>query len=432
MPRLNIHLSIEKQKRKKDPLHTDIVGPTMLPDDEYIPKGLQMDFYRGDTEPNPNATPENGEPEWRVVPEWCGLPETHVTTAKFQEDSTGRYRFDQVDFTYEYVKNDFRVPDSVIETEYSSDNPDRWNRQPLASLDISEGQYGRPDQQDLYEHWTLCDSIDQDYSRVNVRCTLKKKKKDETSHKYDVSPDLLLDGDQKGRWKYREGVTGGTDEEPLQYKTRPSSPGKYGIQIQEVGTKSFFHYLYQSDFIGGGPIGYTASWSDPEGIFYSPFDTTDTNNFKVTRQPSYSADAVSGLLLDLKRKQKVQLYLMPRRWAYFKHHTTDSATTDLGDVLVTDICQHSRSGSILTEPYLGCPTGDVFNWIDECNWQTNCNFVDIDTFGGEVVDCSGTCTDGDTHWSISLWCCVTRSGTVTYEWVGPPVGCSRTAENDCI
>lgn len=402
MPDTRIYVPIESDREEESEQTNDVVWPTMIPDDEPPLKGLTIDFFRGDTIPDGQG--------WKIIPEWCGEPTTKGS-ASFTESEMGLYKIRPVDITWTYRGNDFLVAPSVIEHQYGSENPDRWNRMPLTGVDV--GTSPENSDRDSAKRWKLTDSMSSRYSTVNLRCTLKHKA-DEEEPKLDTGPDLKLDNKQKGRWKYLMGDVG--KDKALQYKTTPSAGGRFGIQVQEVGTKTFCHYVNQDNFVAGGPVGYMAEWLEPEGIFYSPFDTTDTEKFKVTRQPLFTADEVSGLFLNVMRRNRVEIYLMPRRWAFYTYHSVAHATTDLGEMLVVENCNQHIAGSILENPYFGCSGGDVFETVSECTLQNNCDRIDYMNWGGTVVDCEGTCHGWDTHWSLTEWCCVTFEQNTTYYW----------------
>ncbi|MFH1114799.1 MAG: hypothetical protein V1792_12865 [Pseudomonadota bacterium] len=375
--------------RETDP---DLVWPTMIPDDEPFTRGLKIEFFRGDTMPDGQG--------WKIIPEWCGEPRTKGS-ASFAESEMGVYRFKQVDITWVYRGNSFLVAPSVIESEYGPGNPNRWNRMPLTGVD--PGTSGGASDRDSHKRWKFTDDMDSPYSSVNLRCTLKREA-DEVAHKFDSSPDLHLDGDEKGRWRIRP--------DALQYRTNPSSGGRFGIQVREIGTKTFCHYVHQEDFVNGGPLGYTAEWLEPEGIFYPPFDTSDSENFKVTREPRFAADAVSGRFADLTRPTNVDIYLMPRRWAFYTYHGTERTTTDLGRVLVVENCT-AHLDAMWTECL--CPA-DPYTAHNECSWRRNCNFVDFRTWGGVLVDCTGECSAAGTYWSLNDWCCRTYEENNTFHF----------------
>ncbi len=387
MPDAQFYIQPEWEAKDERERPRDIVWPTMIPDDEPSLRGLRIEFFRGDTMPDGDR--------WKIIPEWCGEPETKGS-ASFVESDMGIYQFKPVDITWVYRGNDIHVAPSVIEAEYGPDNPDRWNRMPLVGVNLD-------DDRDDDKRWTFCPDMDQEYSTVNLRCTLKRKA-DEDKHKLDISPDLYLDEDQKGRWKIRS--------ETLQYRSNPSSGGRFGIQIQEVGTRTFCHYVNQNDFVSGGPVGYMAEWLEPEGIFYSPFDTSDADNFKVTREPLFSADEVSGLFLNSARRNRVEIYLMPRRWAFYTYHSVSQASTDLGKVLIVENCTAHRD-AMWTECL--CPP-DPYTTENDCKWQQDCNFVDFQTWGGVLVDCTGECKAEGAFWSLSDWCCRSYEETNTFHF----------------
>ncbi|MDQ7785719.1 MAG: hypothetical protein RDU20_22755 [Desulfomonilaceae bacterium] len=391
MPDTRIFMQMEPE-RHDDEMLRDLVWPTMIPDEDPSLRGLQVTFFRGDTMRDGDG--------WKLVPEWCGEPESKGT-ASLAESETGIYRFKQVDVTWVYRGNDFLVHPSVIESQYGPGNPDRWNRMPLTG--VNPGRSGGESHRDSDKRWKHTDNMDSQWSAVNLRCTLKRKA-DEAGHKFDTGPDLYLDDEQTGRWSIRP--------DSLRYKIRPSSPGRYGIQIQEIGTKTFCHYVNQEDFVNGGPIGYAAEWLEPEGILYSPFDTSDSHEFKVTREPRFAADEISGLFLDLKRRNRVEIYLMPRRWAFYTYHSVAQSSTDLGEVLVVENCIAHRD-AMWTECL--CPA-DPYTTENECKWHQDCNFVDFRTWGGVLVDCAGECTAEGTYWSLYDWCCRSYKGTNTYHF----------------
>ena len=106
-------------------------------------------------------------------------------------------------------------------------------------------------------------------------------------------------------------------------------PTFFWRQLSEGG----FYLRYEENYeaMGGvgtsnlGPGGAIQAGSeidqfeDVRDIFFLDFDLSDTNNFRVTKNPYYNGEIVSAPLIFVGKKRTAQwdVYLIPRKWYYY-------------------------------------------------------------------------------------------------------------------
>lgn len=314
MPKINITLKgLKRKPQEEEEPRRHVVWPTMIPDDDYQHGNVEVFLYRGDT----RRTGGDSGP-WELISDWEGaLSEKSSYTLDLDDEMFAKYNEKHI---FHYIGNDYKVAESVIATEYGSDNEHRWIRHPIFLVTDRDGE--------TYTQWNMANGLT-DRPLTNVRCRLRKAA---DTTKYETSPDLNSSGDQKGTWRYDPGYEGnGPDDEPADLKLIGPALARYGLSLEEVGTKAVAHYIGNDDPFAQ-TVGYTMEWIEPEGIMFQPFNTADSDNFKVTREPSYSADAVNGKFIRPDRNRTVEVYWMPRRWAYYcrtfetEHYTSGEGT----------------------------------------------------------------------------------------------------------
>jgi len=261
------------------------VWPTMLAGDDDFMASFRFKFYRGDTKKDESE-------DWVVIPEWAGDVEEKGRLTHSRNDC----RIEN--FDYVYIGNDFVLSTEKIQAEYGDevDTETKWERMPLQILTS----------RDENKRWTTFDN------GMNIRIRLLPNN-DTSNPKADVSPDLMEDSSQKGRWTFTDNTSDESDEYTLKGLVTPQ---KFGLEISEIGTKSICHYIYQESR-SAGPLSYQYDWLDPEGIFICPFNTLDDDNYKVTTEPDYTADAVDGHILQAFMPTDVEIYFLFRRWAHY-------------------------------------------------------------------------------------------------------------------
>lgn len=378
----------------------DVVWPSMLTDDYLLMRPIEISFYRGDTRKT-----ESGE--WEIVPGWCGELEVDETTAEYKKNDIGLFQVIQENHTLHYVKNNYLVAEDVIAEEYGVESEARFERMPLHVVVERDN--------DRHKRWTL------DEAMVNVRCKLTRPPDGEDTEnvRHETSPDLQQDGGKKGPWKINRRDT----EEELADNYRLNSPvrSKLGLKCHEVGTKSIVSYIYQDDPVAGSDLAAGMDWLDPEGVLFIPFDTCDRDNFKVTTEPSYEADAVDGKIIPIGTGTKVSLFWMPRRWAYYLR-VAQVTKVDLGTVLCP--VTYADAESVVGDA--GCPSHNI-PW--DCAGEQNCGL-----FGppGEYVDCSGGSSGSGRYVSVLHMCC--KAYTCWGTFGGNPCGVvdGRTVAGDCL
>jgi hypothetical protein len=365
MPNIRLTMTLPKKKIQARP-QPDIVWPTMLPDDEPGLRCLQIEFFRGDTKDDPES-PGN----WIVIPEWSG--ELSEKGTYVFEDLVGPPQWIKWGSTvipyyeevhhYTYWGNEYKTNESVIAAEYGPDNAKRFERMPLEIVEERDNDTDR--------RWTLTGG-------ANVRCELTR---DKETTKYETSPDLKLDGDEKGMWQHKI-----NEDKEFTYKLLAPTITRVGLKVTEVGSKTMGHYFHQEDPAAGSPLSYAMDWLDTESLMYQPFDTADEEDFKVTAEPEYAADAVSGKFIQLNRRRKIHLFWMPRRWAYHCH-LTRAVTTDIAPVVtsVEHNCECSYTPTPAEREYLQNNGGRV----------AACNAEGYPSFDGIHFTCDhGECETG--------------------------------------
>ncbi len=210
-----------------------------------------------------------------------------------------------VKVTTKHEGNAAAVPPSVLSTQYDPSNVDRWDRKPLQTVEQAN--------RDADKRFS-----GQGAGTLNLRCEIKTG----VGTKGDVSPDLIADALKKGQ----ASIVDGNGAQGFQEKFGGLLPAAYGVKVSEVGTKTFGHYWDLE--VGGTQPKYSYDFLQPDGICFCWFDTTDSDNFKVTREPSYSADEVSGRFLNPIAGGKIKVFLIPRQWAYYCRLMEPIATTD--------------------------------------------------------------------------------------------------------
>lgn len=398
MPR-RINLTIDGVRRKQGPApigpDPDVVWPTMLEDDAPSIRMFDFKFFRGDTK----WDAENNQ--WITIPEWTGaLSEKGIYR---YSDSTMRAHANVVeDIDFRYMGNEFVLTKEQIQAEYGSDVQDRFNRMPLQIVTEREADDKR---------WTMF------AGGINARLRLLSSN-DVSKPKFDVSPDLIKDSSKKGPWRFVDQ----TDPTlPDEYKIAGVVIGKYGLELKEIGTKSVCHYIDQGSQTGS-PLSYGIDWLDPEGLFICPFNTLDTDNYKVTLEPDYEADAVDGRILMASGLTKVEIHLMFRRWAHYcrlaqiqMEHVTGSPT----EYVYVEACSSSYDGLCGSCALLECSNPFV---NDACEkYRQSCGG---DPDGNwELVDCVRTASD-EALYRDEQGMCHNWSSSSSCAWVDG--GCHQT------
>lgn len=144
----------------------------------------------------------------------------------------------------------------------------------------------------------------------NVRMRLKKTIDDDPT--FDASPDLIEDEEEEGNVKLTEGING-IEAGSIEFRGKM---GWFHLQVDEVGARSIVNYVEKVP-IETYTVNTAWDWLEPDGIHWCPFDTSDTDNFKVTMEPLYESDEYDRPIISTIGFNKVQLYLMPRMWAYY-------------------------------------------------------------------------------------------------------------------
>lgn len=310
MAEIDINIKTPKEKGPQaPPPRRDF--PQIIEDETPVVLPVEISFFDAGTKPS--ATSGEYDDVDGLTPQEITEQWSWSDTSSFKEDSPFHLLPKHVSIKV-YGGDESGVADSVWSEEYSSDKSDRWDRKPL--LSPTKSSRTGDNQRSLGGVYMLSGdgTIYKDYAVHCVRVELHTKIGQENPVAR-ISPDMFYDGDAKKlRVKFPEHRAA---LKPLVFKGRLGR--RTGIKVQEVGTKSFAHY-------SSGPGSYAYEWL--EGIYFNWFDTLDTDNFKVTREPDYSADEVSGKVVS---KGDVRIGLVPRRWAYYvryRHQENKTGTTN--------------------------------------------------------------------------------------------------------
>lgn len=400
MPR-RINLTIDGLRKKQAPKPVepdpDVVWPTMLEDDAPSISQFVFKCFRGDTEWDAE------EEEWKTIPAWAEVSEKGVY--HWSETATRPHNNTVEDIDFKYIGNNFVLTTEQVQAEYGAEAEDKFNRMPLQIVTEREEDDKR---------WTMF------ANGMNARFRLLKEN-DTTKPKFDVSPDLMEDKEQKGSWKF---VNQTDIAKPDEYRLRNLIiPAKYGLEVKEIGTKSICHYIQH---VETDPLlSYGVDWLDPEGIFICPFNTLDTDNYKITREPDYAADAVDGHILFAMGITNVEIYFMFRRWAYYcriAHIQTDHYEGGDEELIYVETCGFSDEPG-LCGSCAGLSCEDPFQY-DECErYRESCGRDPEDDVWVHV-DCARSCSDTALYKDEQLMC-HDWSSTSTCSWVDG--GCHQTS-----
>jgi hypothetical protein len=307
--------------------------------------------------------------KWADIPEWCGA----LTELGTHEFTANTYDFTRLTHQghYTYLANDHLVDELVIANEYDEEGKTEeeidaiWDRKPLC----------RVENRDEGQRWAMQDG------RYNFRIGIVSSPTEDPDH--ETSPDLEEDGDTIGTCEIFE------DDENGAMVVQARAKGNYGLRFNEVGTRSYCHYFESSGIQTSDAIKYSTDWFCPDGIFFAPFDTTDTLNFSVTTSPEYSVDGEGGEIIP-NSGGDVEIYLMPRRWLYRASHRTSNIEREVtstpyivitdppggGDELPDDFDYIRRFQPPYVYPYI---TSDPVSYLGGTKWKylvfTNTNNV---------------------------------------------------------
>jgi len=202
-------------------------------------------------------------------------------------------------WTYQLYGNIAAYDAEALAADWGVDNEWRLTRKPIGLV--------LEDARDEDLRWDF-------NGEYNIRLRLKADF--ESDPKYDVSPDLKLDDEMVGPVRVIEGES---EVQPASITCRMPTR-RYHIKIDEIGTRSVANYAnveYNESAPEDQELLMAWDFIYPEGVFWCPFDTSDTENFKVTASPSYDAEEVTRAPIPVGGRRIIQLFLMPRRWAYY-------------------------------------------------------------------------------------------------------------------
>ncbi|MFH0821508.1 MAG: hypothetical protein V2B18_02065 [Pseudomonadota bacterium] len=339
---------------------------------------------------------------WVDVYEGDENPDTLKDKKTCEFHRCGHYAWYPWTTDHQYHSNEGLIPDVLIQAQYGPDNPDRWDRRPLAFTHIRDNgrrwTYGRLDDKRCYDFL-----IELKSRNGHVRFT--------------AGPDMELGQvPEKGRkmkalMPYRDNVP---PEQGATAKNTSGAPERFHLAVREIGTKSFGHYLSKTI---GGNLEYAADFIEPEGVFFSPFDTSDKDHYKVTRDLSYDAEEVTGPVVDMFLIAKCRVFLMPRRVGYYLRHTFGKY--EAAEVSLTYSYSCGCEGidrspghcGMEAHSYCGSDVGDCLNTLDNRLFQT---------YGVWLTAAEG---DSQWHWDWMVYedpiKCAHGQQTYEYYYVNP-------------
>lgn len=382
MRRIDISVNRPTKPKKKELPNKKIVWPTMDEDEEGEPTLVSLQFFDGATKKSGSA--------WIDIPGWYSSGDTVLLWEHEQTFDVGKpFHVAPHNVTYQVHGNeDSRVPPDIIASEFSDANPDRWERKPLATRPkawrydgnrwLTGGTYMMVDPE------TGDDVVKSDYSMFNIRAELVSGPESEPQGRID--PDAFHEGEaRRMKLKWEEMDDG---IRPLIYFGH--FPGRrLGLKCTDQ-SRSYGQYV-------NGELSSGFDWIN--SIYFCPFDTSDSTNFKITTGPSFTDSEVNGTIV---WPGKWEVFLMPRRWLYrvrYRHvlktfdtpHVTTFSSVDCVcdnhlisywgyihdeeavrcDYTQSPTCPSTSDGdSTMTAYYSEVTHYDIFFWGRwPCNWS---------------------------------------------------------------
>lgn len=312
MSKLEIDIRRQKKPKQVEPTDPGLsdVWPTMLEGEEEGIKPVVLRFFDAYTKKVDNA--------WEDLD--CTTPVEELLTI-FTDAQEGKRPFyfsprsaGEINI---WGSESSKVPASLISTEFVATNDKRWERKPFGNRPKEwrySGNRWNIGGTYMYTDPTTGESkIASDYNMFNIKVELKSSKDAEPIAKID--PDMYHE-EKAVKLKLKNPHHLNTIQ-PLVYKGNIGAR-KLGIKVSE-NSNSWAHYI-----TSGGKY----SFGFLSGVYYCPFDTTDTTNFKITLLPSFAADATAtdGRIASA---GPVDVFMVPRRIGYmlrYTHITKDSTT----------------------------------------------------------------------------------------------------------
>lgn len=335
---ININITGGGKKAAATPSGAREVWPTMLVDE--LPPGIltEIAFFDGMTRWN------SEQQAWEDVSEFyndygnTARPMVSQFTSEPLEcrDSAPFHVAPKDATVIVYCSSDSTPDPQIVADQFGPDNPDAWNTKPILTNAANNEQEGN--------RWVVGGAFivggETSYwttamTMLDIHAELKRSK-DEDPVFGMIEPSMYYqDEAEQLKIKYEYMVS---TIQQLSYTADLTD--KFGISVKEL-SKTFAHY------ISGPPLVDTYEWID--SLFFCPFDTTDNDidlgvegqgNFKVTRDPVYTAQAVTGKIID---NRKFEVHMVPRRTAYvvyYKHQVRgeDLIETHIDGIDPYDIC----------------------------------------------------------------------------------------------
>jgi hypothetical protein len=283
-----------------------------------------------------------------------------------------------------YAAEDSRVPPGAIAAEFGEGNAAyRWDRKPLRAF-LNQGSIYQYNPQEasaaLESHrgcWLMTDGfynilfqiLDQDggvEQQIDPNGLV-----DKVYGGYPTQeiPDPLFS--MRTMSKYRPDPVGQQDD--IYKFKKGSGSGKRHISVQEIGSGSVCHYVKADEYTynPGNYTYFTPRYAldriekteqvpDPESpgntkeekryanLFFCNFRTDDTDNFKMTTEPSFDGEEFTGLPYDC--SGEMEIYLMPRRYLYWMRSRETSIGDDSYLATVTSVLVSSGGTHVISDP----------------------------------------------------------------------------------
>jgi hypothetical protein len=266
-----------------------------------------------------------------------------------------------------YAATDSKVPQSCIDREYDESNDKRWDRRPIRNLSNTSSDPAEliPKEEDSdKQHGSSVSDGARWLLTAGFYNILLEVKNEETT-KYRAAPNDLVtyENDPFEELRKKSDFKNKADNTTYNLKKTGLPTPKIDIAVSEMGSKSIGHHLdCHYDRPNAHSIGYYGYeyitkednvTNGPMNLFFNCFNTGDKTNFKITKESRYDAQEYTGKVIALNANTKVDVFLMPRRWAY----TTRSRETVREAYQLTQVvhCQAPCTGGDVEEELCSPP-----------------------------------------------------------------------------
>lgn len=279
--------------------------------------------------------------------------EIWIDTPKWGTDSLIKQQFsDEMDLTdttvdyYHITSKIFcsennRIPEETIKKEFGKNDKKAWTRKPLANFQTTRRDPVPPGNGEYFLNKGIFSSTSNFYNiLVQFVDSSGNGRMDIDFQSFMQGKDSLNNLRHKSKFK----VGKGKNEKKIFFKPKNIKTKKFHLCVREHGSGSIAHYHNEHHFMKkkdnrtitdkilpkyGWDILETKNRQrnlkgklidplgspTPVGLFFNYFDTSDSENFKITKKPSYSAKEYKSPNFQIYKK--IHIYLIPRRWFYW-------------------------------------------------------------------------------------------------------------------